>query len=328
MSEKLIQEILLKMNYNPSMTLKENLELLEQKPDNLMPFQPDNPAYKTKQGGLDTKQYLKDIKTVGDIITDPHFFLPVAAVGVSLLTGGIGGLVLGGIIELSDAALYYKEGRPEEFGIALIFALIPGISKLLPKKFTSEVVKSFLNKLKIGGPLNKLEKELASWIETNKSYLIKESLKVANKSLFKKLISKYSLRQSIGLMLHLIKLGVISTKYSVTVPAAIGGGAVVLFTIVELASKLGVSIMGLDTRNVKLSSQQEKVPLKNIMEDTNRIKTQFVKEVEKEIPKIDSTQLHKEVAESLPKFHSNIDSIIQYHRKSVQTFSDTSKANQ
>jgi len=327
MSDKLIQEVLLKMSYNPSLTLKENLELLEQKPDNLMPFQPDNPAYKTKQGGLDTEKYLKDIKVVGDIITDPHFFLPVAAVGVSLLTGGVGGLVLGGIIELADAALYYKEGKPEEFGIALVFALLPGISKLLPKKFTSEVVKSFLKKLKIGGPLNKLEKELASWIETNKSYLIKESLKVANKSLFKKLISKYSLRQTIGLMLYLSKYGVISSKYTFVIPVAAFGGGTVLFTLMELGRKLGVSIAGVDTSKVKLTPVQAKVPISVIQEQKDTIKNQAITEYNKVMDQADSVEVHQEVAKRIPEFSSKIDSILKLG-KPIQTTADTTKSVQ
>jgi len=335
MSEKLIQEILLKMNYDPSMTLKENIQLLEQ-PEGVMDRRTFIASQNAKALGMSQGEYEKKLQqqasksldSFKEFITDPHVFLPVAAIGVGLLTGGVGGFVLGGLIELADAAIYYKEGKPEEFGIALVFALIPGIMKLLPKKFTSEVVKNFLKKLKLGGPLNKIEQELAQWIESNKNWLVRESLKYANRHYIKTLISKCTLRQSIGLMLYLMKLGVISAKYSVMVPVVVVGGGYVLFTIVELASKLGVSIMGVDTRNVKLSPQQEKVPVKNIIADTNRIKTQFIKEVDEKVSKIDSTQLHQEVGESLPKFDSKIDSVIRYNRKSVQTSSDTSKPNQ
>jgi hypothetical protein len=41
---EIINEILLRMNYNNSLSLSENILVLEQKPDHLMPFQPDNPA--------------------------------------------------------------------------------------------------------------------------------------------------------------------------------------------------------------------------------------------------------------------------------------------
>lgn len=40
---EILNDILLKMNYNPSLSLNENTLVLEQKPDHLMPFQPDNP---------------------------------------------------------------------------------------------------------------------------------------------------------------------------------------------------------------------------------------------------------------------------------------------
>ena len=37
--------------------------LSEQKPDNLMPFQPDAPQYRKKDGTIDTEKYQKDTKS-------------------------------------------------------------------------------------------------------------------------------------------------------------------------------------------------------------------------------------------------------------------------
>lgn len=97
-------------------------QLAEQKPEQLMPFQPDNPAQKGKPGYVDPhKTYPMSSETT-------HTVADIASIG-ALFIPGIGLLASAGI-ELANAALYASEGETKEAGLRVVFALLPGIGKI------------------------------------------------------------------------------------------------------------------------------------------------------------------------------------------------------
>jgi hypothetical protein len=132
MNSEILQEILLKMNYDPSKTLRENLELLEQ-PESVMDRRVGISATNAEALGLSQGDYEKQVqkemsekaKSFGEFISDPHVFLPLSAGIATLATGGLAGVAIGAVLEAADVALYVKEKDYTSAGIGMIFSLIP-----------------------------------------------------------------------------------------------------------------------------------------------------------------------------------------------------------
>jgi hypothetical protein len=100
-------------------------QLSEQKPEQLMPFQSDNPAQKGTAGYVDPhKSYPLDNETI-------HTLSDITSIG-TLFIPGIG-LLLSAGIQLGNAALYASEGDTKQAGLATMFALLPGLPKVVAK---------------------------------------------------------------------------------------------------------------------------------------------------------------------------------------------------
>jgi hypothetical protein len=154
--ELLLQDILLKMKYNPKLTLS------EQKPDNLMMGQSDNPIYTGKAGGamnlsgselskgaeVASKQTAQLRKDLG--LDNPHTWLTIGQIAVFLIPG-IGTAIALGInlgIDAVDTAMYWNEGDKEMAGLSALFALLPFVGEIPGvQQFSKSVIKSTKNKL-------------------------------------------------------------------------------------------------------------------------------------------------------------------------------------
>ena len=168
--------------------------LSEQKPDNLMPFQPDAPQYRKKDGTLDTEKYQKDMAPIYKFIDEhKHGLIDIAAIGF-LLLGPVGAAISLGL-ELANSALYLSEDDPYMAGFSLAFALIPGgemIAKIpAVKKLGRDGLAKLLKKARIqDAKFTKTELEALEQINKNKKWLkltaAKEASKILVQSTFKK----------------------------------------------------------------------------------------------------------------------------------------------
>ena len=182
-----------------------------------------------------------------------HWLLPLGAFAITVMTGGIGGLVIAGVLEAADIAIYIKEKEYTAAGVGAVFAFIPGLMLAnqipLVRKFTSGQLKVLLNKIKKGLDLSPIEQQLTKQIDINAQWLSKNAdnfMKIGNLS--SKLLSKYTGKKLIAVILYMSKIGLIPWKAGWRV-AALGGG---LLTFMQIGKILGVEIQGLDYRNVKL----------------------------------------------------------------------------
>jgi hypothetical protein len=268
----ILKNVLLKMNYDPSKTLKENIE-------------------EQSMGGMITPQYMSDpknvkdlrdsFKSIGEFISDPHVFLPIAAAVAGIMTGGVGGLVIGGILELADVALYIKEKDYTSAGIGLVFSLIP-MGMLLPKlgvgKIASQEVKVLLNKLKKGLDLTNKEKKIIKSIDENKKWITKTLTQQSSKILSRKILSKYTGKKLLIAILYMVKYGLLPYRFGWRV-AALGGG---FFTALQIGKILGIAIQGIDYRTVELPVKYTTLP----KEKKEVVKKQILKQVTDQSPEI------------------------------------------
>lgn len=180
--ELLLQDILLKMKYNPKLTLS------EQKPDNLMMGQSDNPIYTGKAGGamnlssaelskgaeVASKQMTQLRKDLG--LDNPHTWLTIGQIAVFLIPG-IGTAIALGInlgIDAVDTAMYWNEGDKEMAGLSALFALMPFVSEIPGvQQFSKNLIKSTKDKLiKVAQGIKNIsftpqEIKLANFMKTN-----------------------------------------------------------------------------------------------------------------------------------------------------------------
>lgn len=220
-------------------------------------------------------------------LVDPHVMLPTLSIVVGLVTGGIGGLVLSGLLELADVAIYISEDDYETAGISLIFSLIPfGVvaSRLvtkLGKELVSKIDKPFvlnlLKKIKNKEKLNTFEKKVTDAINEQKGLFMSDILKISGKIGAKKLINQYTGRKLLIFILYLIKYGYISSKAGVKL--SIFGG--VFVTFLQLGKLLGLEIENFYSGKVevpeKLKLVKKEVIEKELLNKENEIKTQTEK---------------------------------------------------
>lgn len=197
----LIEDILLKMNYDPTRTLS------EQKPDNLMMGQSDNPMYSGKVGGsrnltssellrgseIASKKMAELRKDVG--LDNPHTWLLLGQIAVSLIPGiGVAlalGINLG--IDAVDTTLYWNEGDKEMAGLSALFALIPFVGEIPGiKQFSATVIESTKTKLlKVAKGIKNIsfspqEIKLASFMKNNAQQMVNVGSKKISLNLVKK----------------------------------------------------------------------------------------------------------------------------------------------
>jgi hypothetical protein len=241
-------------------------------------------------------------------LSDPHVMIPILSVAVGLVTGGIGSLVLSGLLELTDVALYISEDDYETAGISLIFSLLPFgvvVSRLttkLGKYLVSKIDKSFvlnlLKKIKNKVKLNPFEKKVTDAINDQKSLFMSDILKTAGKVGVKKLINQYTGRKLLIFILYLIKYGYISSKAGIKL--SIFGG--VFVTFLQLGKLLGLEIENFYSGKVevpeKLKSVKKEVIEKELLSKETEIKTQTEKTMTKLIEMSDDKK-NEEINKSL-----------------------------
>jgi hypothetical protein len=286
--EQILNEVLLKMNYNPSMTLKENMELLEQ-PESVMDRRVGITAKNAEALGMSQGEYEKRVqkvindkaKSFGKFISDPHVFLPVGAALATIMTGGIAGLVIGGVLELADVALYVKEKDYTSAGIGLVFAMIPGgmlLNKLGVGQITKQEVKVLIKKLKQGLDLTSKEKKIVEAIDNNKQWISKTVAQQSAKVLSRKILAKYTGKKLLIAILYMVKYGLLPYRFGWRV-AALGGG---FFTALQIGKLLGVGIQGLDYRTVELPREYVTLP----KEKKESVKKEVLNQVIEQSPEI------------------------------------------
>jgi len=183
-NEDILKDILLKMSYDPSKSLNENIEeQMGEKPwmtPRGMSYSQNLKAQQLKPLSKEDRHLLMDIAAVG------AFFIPV--VGPFLSLG----------IELANAGLYYSEGDKEGAGFALAFALIP-MGELVGKipavrNLGRNGLASLIRKARTGGKLTKTEAEAVEQINKNKKWLSLKAAKEASKIFIKGKLKKATLK--------------------------------------------------------------------------------------------------------------------------------------
>lgn len=218
----------------------------EQKPDNLMPYQPDNPRYKKPDGSMDIEKQSRDLKdvdihTVNQVLSIGSFFIPL--VGPALSLG----------FDLLDAKLYWDEGKKENAGLLAALSLIPGselpfVKNWIKKYGQKSLVKS-ISKAKAGKPLSVTEKKVIVDLSRNS----KNISKLSKRYFLKEVIKKLPLSKKIGLIYTLGK-----TYRSLNIldkVVKIGG---IIYTYYELADAFGWVDGKVEEKTVKHVSENQK----------------------------------------------------------------------
>lgn len=154
--QEILNDILLKMNYDLSKTLSE-----QGKPDNLMFGQSDNPIYTGKVAAKQTPTDLKRgaetaSKQVAELrkelgLDNPHTWLQIGSMA-SFLVPGIGtavalGLSLG--FDAADTITYWNEDNKEMAGLSALLSVIPLVGDIPGVKNVSQkMITSVKDKLK------------------------------------------------------------------------------------------------------------------------------------------------------------------------------------
>jgi hypothetical protein len=209
----------------------------EQKPDNLMPFQPDAPQYRKKDGTLDTEKYQKDMSSVYEFVDEyKHGLIDIAAIGALIIPVVGPALSLG--LELANSSLYFYEDDPYMGGLSLVFALIPG-SEMIPavKKLGRDGLAKLLKKARIqDAKFTKTELEALEQINKNKKWLKLTAAKEASKLLVQSTFKKLSLPQIVRGMYYLSLKH--PTKFNIAKMGLIIGG--VWYSYKKLAEIFGI----------------------------------------------------------------------------------------
>jgi len=255
-NEDILRDILLKMSYDTSKTLNENIQ--EQgSADRFVDMRAMGGAqgyanYKKQQWNpkpltSDQKHLLMDIAAVG------AFFIPV--VGPALSLG----------IELANAGMYYAEGDEYGAGFALAFALIP-MGELIGKipaveKLGRDGLASLIKKARRGGKLTKTESEIVEQISKNEKWLKISAAKQATKMFVKSKIQKAGLKDIVYAMYKYSKKH--PTKFSLTKNGLMIGG--IWYTYAQLADIYGIG------------QEQPELAVSEPMYDKTQIVTDFDK---------------------------------------------------
>jgi hypothetical protein len=130
-------------------------------------------------GGMGLSQASKVSKEMNDYYKEnPHLVNQVMQIG-ALVIPVVGPFISAGI-GLADAAIYAKEGKNTEAGVAAVFALLPGIGavvgkipgvKQLGQKGMQALATKFLTK----APLNAVEQSVITGINLNKELIKQET---------------------------------------------------------------------------------------------------------------------------------------------------------
>ena len=261
---------------------------------------------------LDLKEYSinhKAMYDISDILTNPHLLLPLAAIAATFYVGGIGGIIVGGLLDAADINLYVQEGDELAAGLGAIFLLIPGhqLANFIPgyRNLTKGFIKNLLNKVSKKLPLNKAEESVLDSINKNLDEIAKLAAKNAALKSTKFLINEMTLRQLLVYLLYMIKFGLFSSKWSIRI-------AGVVYTVAALAKKLGIILVGTNDKIV-LTEEQKKQSVKTI-EKNETITLDVIRDARvQQIEKTDSTQKLQEITKINNQVFSKQDSLDAYH---------------
>ena len=241
-NEDILKDILLKMNYDSSKTLNENIEEQMGEKPWMTPRGMSYDEHINVLGRLpeltsDEKHLLMDIAAVG------AFFIPVVGPAISL------GL------ELANAGMYYAEGDKYGAGFALAFSLIPMgelVGKIpAVKKLGRDGLASLIKKARVGGKLTKTEAEAVEQITKNQKWVTLKAAKEAGKLFVKTKLKKASLKDIVYAMYKYSKKH--PTKFSLAKNGLMIGG--IWYTYDKLAKKYGIGEE--ETPSVSSSSATE-----------------------------------------------------------------------
>jgi hypothetical protein len=229
----------------------------------------------------------------------------LAAIAATFYIGGIGGLLVGGLLDAADMNLYIQEGDELAAGLAAIFLLVPGnqLANYIPgyRNLTKGFVKNLLNKISKKLPLNKAEASVSNAINKNLDEITKLAAKNAALNSTKFLVNKMNLRQLLGYLLYLIQFGLFSSKWSIRI-------AGVVYTVAALAKKLGVILVGVNDKTI-LTQEQKKQPIETIKENEPKILSTTQEALYQKIKLADSTQIYQEHVKANSEHQSVSDSI-------------------
>ena len=188
------------------------------------------------------------MQKIHDFVTDPHIYLPLGALLLTIASGGATSPLLAASLagaslslEIADVVLYWNEGDYTSAGIGAIFALIPvaQLAKTLGLRFVSEMtesqIKLFLRKIKEGLDLTNKERQLAESIAENTAELGLLISRQAAKSMTASYLGRYTGKTLLLAILRLRRLGIHIHRIGWKITAL--GGAFV--SIMALGSILG-----------------------------------------------------------------------------------------
>lgn len=201
----------------------------------------------------------QNVPTTLEKIKNPHFLLPVFSIVVGLMTGGLGGLALAGLVDLTDAYVYYKEGRYEDAGLCAAFALIPG-GFWLSKSISPNILKIIVKKIRQGIELKPIEKAIEKKLFKMWSEIEIEMFKQIYKKSLRAYFKKHKAKGIIILLLELMKKGVVSWKYGFRTNLVVGG----FISVLQIGKLLGIKLEGVDYKNVPLSPEIKKLTSENV----------------------------------------------------------------
>lgn len=166
-NEQIVKDILLKMNYDSSKTLNENIqEQMGEKP------------FMTPRGMTYDEARLSKL-----VYEYRHGLIDIAAIGVLIIPVVGPFLSLG--LELANSGMYFAEGENYSGGLALVFALIPAgqlIRKIGAEKLGEEGLKKLLQKTTLkNAKYTDDEIEVLKQINSNKSWIGRTASKNAVK---------------------------------------------------------------------------------------------------------------------------------------------------
>lgn len=245
-NEDILKDILLKMNYDPSKSLNENIEeQMGEKP------------WMTPRG-MTYDEHLKVIGRLPELTSDEkHLLMDIAAVGAFFIPVVGPAISLG--IELANAGMYYYEGDTYSAGFALAFSLIPMgelVTKIpAVKKLGRDGLASLIKKARVGGKLTKTEAEAVEQITKNQKWVTLKAAKEAGKLFVKTKLKKASLKDIVYAMYKYSKKH--PTKFSLVKNGLMIGG--IWYSYDKLAKMYGIGEE--ESPSVSSSSTEEKVQI-------------------------------------------------------------------
>lgn len=179
------------MEYDSSMTLNENILVLEQNPNaeylnpggnKTMPSDTSNiavynPVTKRKEQKAISKTDVGYSKAVAvpSFWSDPHQMTMILSIAALVIP--VAGPFISAGIMIGDAALYHSEGNEKDAGLSLLFAFLPGMGKVVSKipaleKLGVKGMTQLFSKLKNGSKVvTPLEKEALEGIKANEQLI-------------------------------------------------------------------------------------------------------------------------------------------------------------